>query len=177
MRAFILLLFLAITVPCHAEDPLESLNTIEDTLHTMERTLKLRAGQKEDLASATPWAASERLPLDDRLFFVSDEAIGTDGWVAVSPCTEEIAVSQAITDGQSCVAQPDGSVAMGHHYWKSRPAAPEDLRVGAFVVARDQDGEGGWYVARITDLSGLQAGSVSVSAPVRAAVKGLRVVE
>lgn len=177
MRFFVMLLFLAIAVPCHAEDPLETLNTVEDTLSTMERTLKTRAGQKGDLASAAPWVASERLPLDDRLYFVSDEALGADDWVAVRPCTEELAMSQAVTDGQSCIAQADGSVAMGRHYWKSRPAAPGDLRIGAFVVARDQAADGEWYVTRITNLSDLQAGFVAVTAPFRAPLRGLRVVE
>lgn len=172
MRAFVVLLLFAIAVPCYAEDPLESLNTIEDTLSTMERTLKLRGGRGE-----VSVAALERLPLDDRLFFVSDEALGDRGWVAVRPCTEEVAAAQAAAGEQSCVAQPDGSVAMGGHYWKSRPAAADELRLGMFVVARDESVEWGWFVTRITGLSDLESGFVSVAAPFRVAVKGLRIVE
>lgn len=177
MRAFAMFLFLAIAVPCHAEDPLETLNTIEDTLSTMEQTLKMRAGHAGSAASATSWGVSERLPLDDRLYFVSDEAVGANNWVAVTPCTEEFAASQGSGDALSCVAQPDGTVAMGPYFWKSRPAAVEDLQVGATVVVRDQSGDGGWVLATITDISQIESGFVATSAPFRAPLAGLRVVE
>lgn len=180
MRAIAMFLFLAIAVPCHAEDPLETLNTIEDTLNTMERALKMRAGHAGSAgsaASATAGEMSERLPLDDRLYFVSDEAVGADNWVAVTPCTEEFAASQGSGDARSCVAQPDGTVAMGPYFWKSRPAAAEDLQVGATVVVRDQSGDGGWVLATITDISQIESGFVATSAPFRAPLAGLRVVE
>jgi len=177
MRAIAMFLFLVIAVPCHAEDPLETLNTIEDTLNTMEQTLKMRAGHAGSAASATAWGVSERLPLDDRLYFVSDEAVGADSWVAVTPCTEEFAASQGSGDARSCVAQPDGTVAMGPYFWKSHPAAAQDLQVGATVVVRDQSGDGGWVLATITDISQIESGFVATSGPFRAPLAGLRVVE
>lgn len=173
MRAFVVLLFIAIAVPCYAEDPLETLNTVEDTVNTMQRALKTRAEQR----FAGPDAPGETLPLDDRLYFISEEGIGASGYVAVRPCTEEIALAQALSDAQSCVWQPDGSVALGNHFWKSRPALAGELRLGALVVARESEGEGGWVLARITGLSTLGNGHVEISAPFRAALKGLRIVE
>ena len=177
MRAFVMFLFLAIVVPCHAEDPLETLNTIEDTLNTMEQALKLRAGHAGSAASASEGEMGQRLPLDDRLYFVSDEAVGASNWVAVRPCTEELAASQGPGDARSCVAQPDGTVVLGPYFWKSRPAAVEDLQVGATVVVRDQSGDGGWVLATITDVSHIESGFVATSAPFRAPLAGLRVVE
>ena len=177
MRAFVMFLFLAIAVPCHAEDPLETLNTIEDTLNSMEQALKLRAGHAGSAASASEGEMGQRLPLDDRLYFVSDEAVSPNNWVAVRPCTEELAASQGSGDARSCVAQPDGTVVLGPYFWKSRPAAAEDLRVGATVILRDHSGDGGWVLATITDVSHIASGFVATSAPFRAPLAGLRVVE
>jgi len=177
MRVFVMLLFVAIAVRCYAKDPLETLNTVEDTLSTMEQTLKMRAGQRGHSASATAGGVGERLPFDDRLYFVSDEAVGPGNWVAVRPCTEEVAAGQAWGDARSCVAQPDGSVLLGPYFWKSRPAAAGDLQVGATVIVPDPSGDGSWVLATVTDVSHLASGFVATSAPFRADLNGLRVVE
>lgn len=176
MRALAMFILLTVAFPCYAEDPLESLNTVEDTLTTMEQTLRSRATHRTT-AALSMRGAMETLPQDERLYFVSDEALGEAEWVVARPCTEEVAVARAESDANSCVAQADGWVAMGPHYWKSRPALPGELRVGMVVVARDEAVDSGWFVATITDLAGLSIGFVKVSAPFRAAVKGLRIVE
>ncbi|ACH40103.1 hypothetical protein Gbem_3101 [Citrifermentans bemidjiense Bem] len=175
MRALVMFLFIAITVPCHAEDPLESLNTVEDTMRTMQRTLRVRE-ENRSVEAALAEAAMQRLPEDDHLYFVADEEIGSNGWLGVRPCTEELAATGESEASQSCVRQPDGTVVMGSHYWKSRAASAVDLRPGALVVIRDESGDG-WILARITDLAALPKGEVGVSAPFTAALKGLRVVE
>ena len=175
MRVLVMLLFIAIAVPCRAEDPLESLNTIEETLSTMERTLRVQE-ENRSVEAALAEAAMQRLPADDHLYFVADEEIGSNGWLGVRPCTEEVALPDEPDAPQSCVRQSDGTVVMGSHYWKSRPASAGDLRPGAMVVVRDQNGEG-WILARITDLTAVGKGEVGVSAPFTASLKGLRVVE
>jgi len=177
MRAIVMLLLLSVSVPCYAEDPLESLNTVADTISTMEQTLRIRAEGKGAGYYAGVSAPGERLPDDDRLYFVSDQTLGAGNWVAVKPCTEELAQAQVTSGDQSCAWQPDGTVAMATYFWKSRPAAPGELYVGKMVVAQDKSGDGGWVVTRITDLSELGSGYVAVSAPFKAPLKGLRVVE
>lgn len=175
MSVLVMLIFIAIAVPCHAEDPLESLNTVEDTLSTMQRTLRVRE-ENRSVEAALAEASMQRLPEDDHLYFVADEEIGSNGWLGVRPCTEELAATGEPETSQSCVRQSDGTVVMGSHYWKSRPASAADLRPGALVVIRDESGDG-WILARITDLAALGKGEVGVSAPFAAALKGLRVVE
>uniref|UniRef100_C6E349 SH3 domain-containing protein n=1 Tax=Geobacter sp. (strain M21) TaxID=443144 RepID=C6E349_GEOSM len=175
MRVLVMFLFIAITVPCHAEDPLESLNTVEDTLSTMQRALRVRE-ENRNVGAALAEAAMQRLPEDDHLYFVADEEIGSNGWLGVRPCTEELAANGEPETSQSCVRQSDGSVVMGSHYWKSRSASAADLRPGALVVIRDESGDG-WFLSRITDLAALGKGEVGVSAPFTAALKGLRLVE
>lgn len=173
MRKLVFLLILAFAIPCRAEDPLETLNTVEDTLKTMEQVLKMRSTNRQLMASAASGGAIEKLPQDERLYFVADEPLGDDDWVPVRPCTEDVAMMQG--DADSCVGQADGYVALGANYWKSRPATSGDLRVGALVVARDQGGA--WFVTRITSTASLYGGFVSVTAPFQVSVRGLRIVE
>lgn len=175
MRVLVMFLFIAIAVPCRAEDPLESLNTVADTLSTMERTLKVQE-ENRTVEAALAEAAMLRLPEDDHLYFVADEELGSNGWLGVRPCTEEVALPDEPDAPRSCVRQPDGTVVMGSHYWKSHPTSAGDLRPGALVVVRDQSGDG-WILARVTDLASVEKGEVGVSAPFTAKLKGLRLVE
>lgn len=177
MRAFVMFISLALAVPCYAEDPLESLNTVEDTLSTMEQTLKLRGEGKGSGSHPGGRSATERLPQDDQLVFVSDQPLGTDEWMPVRPCTEEVALARVATDAEGCVWQPDGTVDLGGNFWRSRPAARHDLRVGVFVVGLDEAPDGAWFLARVTDICALDSGYVATSAPFRTPLKGLRVVE
>lgn len=176
MRLFAMLLLVAVAVPCHAEDPLETLNTIQDTVKTMQQALKQHRETKGASMVLAAGSATERLPGDDWLYFTSEEDLGTKPLLPVRPCTEEVALARAGSDAQSCVGQADGTVAMGGHFWKSRPANLEDLRVGALVVIQDKAGDGEWFLARVAQ-SGASGGFVATSAPFRAPLKGLRVVE
>lgn len=176
MRAIVMLLLLSLSVPCYAEDPLETLNTVEDAISTMEQALRTRAEGRGPRYYSAGAPLSMALPSDDRLYFVSEENLGSGGWVTVKPCTEEVARAQASSGDQSCAWQPDGTVAMGAYFWKSRPASPEDLHVGEVVAVQDGS-DGAWVVTRITDLSELGSGHVAVSAPFKASLRGLRVVE
>lgn len=171
MRALAMFAVLAIAVPCHAEDPLESLNTVKDTIITMEQTLKQRAWAGNAVTAST---ASERLQVGDLLYFTSVEPLDGNDWVVVHPCTEEVA--RARSENQNCVGQSDGSVAMSGHVWRSRPAIAADIEIGAVVVVQDLSG-GGWYLTRITDISEKRGGFVATAVPSRTSVKGLRVVE
>jgi hypothetical protein len=46
MRTISMLTLLLIAVPCFADDPLETLNTVEDTLSTMTQVLKTQAAEE-----------------------------------------------------------------------------------------------------------------------------------
>jgi hypothetical protein len=157
MRAVVMLLFLSLAGTCFADDPLESLNTVADTLSTMEQTLHAQAANRQEI------------------YFLSDEPLGALGWVKVRPCNPGEASLPATPEAGSCGAAaetPSGATRL----WKSRAATVEQLRPGAMVIARDSTDERSWYLARITDISQLASGSVAVSAPIRAALKDLRMV-
>jgi len=72
MRAIVMLMVLAIAVTCYAEDPLESLNSVEDTLRAMEKSLESQAWNGDDATSAE--SGSLRKELDP----LTDESPGAD---------------------------------------------------------------------------------------------------
>ena len=163
MRTIVMLTCLLIAGTCHAEDPLETLNTVEDTVSTMERTLQSHADRRVE---------SGILP-DQELYFVSDEPLGARGWVLVRPCPRESRPNQVPTGAESC-AEVTGD--RGGYFWPSSEASAAELKPGVAVIAHLAK-EGTWFLARVTDVSELSGGFVSVSAPFKVPVKGLRIVE
>lgn len=160
MRAIVMLVLLFVAGTCYAEDPLETLNTVEDTLTTMEHTLKNRTAEQSET-----------------VYFVSDESLGSRDWVSARQCSEEGAVSTVAPRPDSCVSQADEREGSGSHFWKSRVALASDLRPGVIVVALDTKKEGGWVIARVVNVAELEKGLVEISAPFKATVGNLRVVE
>jgi hypothetical protein len=160
MRAIVMLMILFVAGTCYAEDPLETLNTVEDTLSTMQHTLKAKS-------------AEQPAPL----FFVSDDSLGSRGWVTARQCTEEGAVSTVPPRPDSCVSQSDEREGSGHHFWKSRAASPSELRPGVLVVAQDDSRDAGWVIAKVTSVAEIGSGYVEISAPFKAKLHSLRLVE
>jgi hypothetical protein len=160
MRAIVMLVLLFVAGTCYAEDPLETLNTVEETLTTMEHTLKARAAEQAD-----------------PVYFVSDESLGARGWVNARQCSEDGAVSTVPPPPDSCVSQSEERETSGSHFWKSRVALPSDLRPGVVVVAHNDRMDGGWVIAKVTNVAELERGYVEISAPFKGKVGKLRVVE
>ena len=83
MRAVVMLMFLSVAVPCYAEDPLEGLNTIEETLTLMEKSLEAQAWDGGDgaVASGTTGddAAAAGVPLQREPDSGSEGPSGVDG--------------------------------------------------------------------------------------------------
>lgn len=176
MRTILMLIFILFAGPCHAEDPLETLNTIEDTLSTMAHTLNAQAAHQGESAEERELAGSggERGELAGReIYFVSNEPLGERDWVAVRPCPGGIGAAGIARAPESC-AEVAGDA--GGYFWKSRAALAADLKPGVLVVAR-QTKEGAWFVGRVTDVSQLHSGYVEAAAPFKVPVQGLRVIE
>jgi hypothetical protein len=161
MRVTLVLLLLFVSGTCFADDPLESLNTVEDTVSTMQSTLKAKA------AAESPEAAET-----DIRYFISAGSIGASDYVAANPCPE--GVTPKGNDTGICL--PQGGSDAGARLWKSRNASAEDLRAGTLVLARDEARDDAWVMAKVTDLSEVASGYVGISAPFKAQLKGLRVV-
>src|SRR6185369_13426541 len=87
-RVAFMLFLLLVAGPCYAEDPLETLNTVEDTLSTMERTLQAQQFPGAEKGAGREGSASvgQGEEHGKELYFVSEEPLGATGWVAVRPC-------------------------------------------------------------------------------------------
>ncbi|HVK88887.1 MAG TPA: hypothetical protein VM513_32430 [Kofleriaceae bacterium] len=82
-----------------------------------------------------------------------------------------------------------GEVVWHKHAWRSRPAAPADVKLGAHVLVFDSTTDnvyraptsrteaitGSWFIAKVTDTSEAFKGVVTVAGSYRAEVNGLRV--
>ena len=171
MRLIAMLIFLSFAATCYADDPLESLNSVDDTLYVMEQTLDAQAWshQDDDEGSADRFV--------EEVYFVSNEPLAPIGWIKAWPCTLESAASFLIPDFVDC-KQPEGEGETGRsRLWKSRQPVSVDLQPGVLVFAQDLDNGGGWFLTKITGVSDLANGYVEVAAPFRAQVKGIRVAE
>lgn len=84
MRTYIVLALVLVASVCRAEDALESLNTVEDTVVTMHRTLKYKSTAAEEPRSATDPSKIPKLPdLEEKV--ISDELLGPDGVPSAPP--------------------------------------------------------------------------------------------
>lgn len=89
MRAIVMLMVLSIAVPCYADDPLETLNTVDDTLRIMERSLEAQAWRGADdkgvAVIAGKDAGRKGSSLDRELVPAADEAVGAEGSALAKP--------------------------------------------------------------------------------------------
>lgn len=76
MRTIVMLMFLSIAGTCFAEDPLETLNSIEDTLSTMEHALNAQAAEQGEVSGTGTDAAGQARSFNRERYFVSDEPLG-----------------------------------------------------------------------------------------------------
>jgi hypothetical protein len=157
MRVIVFLLLVFISGTCFADDPLETLNTVEDTVTTMQHALRSRP------------APEAEAPV---LYFVSTSDIAASDWVAATPCPGGAA--QTGDPAQICL--PEGGSGNGCRLWKSTAATLSELRPGMMVLAQDAEKNGAWVAAKVTDLSEVGSGYVGITAPFKAQLKGLRVV-
>jgi hypothetical protein len=186
MRAIVMLTFLSFAGTCYAQDPLETLNPVQDTLSTMEQTLKAQTfkaqGAQQGANKASPFhpsgdgAARQGITAQE-VYFGSETPLGDDSWIRVSPCAGESTVSMLALDSKNCGLAGSGASGKGIYLWKSRAALPADLRPGVLVVAQDEVNDEGWFLAKVTDVSELSRGHIAISAPFRAQLKHVRIVE
>jgi hypothetical protein len=179
MRFIVMLLIISFATTCFAQDPLESLNTVEETVAMMEFALNGEVAEPQfsrAIRGKEIQTATEEI-LDDGPYFVSDEPLGARDWVVVRPCLEDVAAVSRPGETDACIPSAEDADSRGSHFWKSHPAVAADLRPGVLVVALDKPEDGRWVLAKVTDVSEVANGYVGISAPFKAQLKNLRIVD
>jgi hypothetical protein len=126
--------------------------------------------------------------LDDGTLFIAEQG-WQEGYVTVAPATQ---TEPPGSSGEAAFRKlSDAGTVRTKHYWKTRPAASGELRIGLLAVAhdradgdtyvgpidRDQARHDSWFLAKITSLEPLADGKVWVSGGYLVATDNLRLVE
>ena len=132
------------------------------------------------VAAPVPVAA----PNEDQHWFQPDDYVigqgelGNGGWQYVSLAKLQQAPSDATKGEGKFFDLKAAKEVWTAHYWRSRPATQDDLKLGAMVMCFDWDKRdnvrhaptskersrtsGAWWMGRITDTSDLYKGAVTV---------------
>ncbi len=123
-------------------------------------------------------------------FFFSTEPLGQSSWIYVKLAKMVTPPTSATKNEAEFYQITDGNKIWTKHYWTTRRTDKGDLKLGTVVVAFDKQGEkeiyvapdskeegrgGSWFMAKITDLSDLYKGYVTVSGNYKVSLGNLRV--
>lgn len=116
MRAIAMLLFLSMAGTCFAEDPLETLNTVEDTISAMSQTLRRGPGGEGAGGDMTIGIAGTGARLEGSLERELDHdpegSSGDDVQLMTEPDRPGDLVLIPDSDPDNCAAGPDGTSPM-----------------------------------------------------------------
>ena len=116
------------------------------------------------------------MPSDD--FFIAQELYNGQNWIRVT-LAKQLQAPGAQTKNEGQFMQvPDGKETWAKYYYRTRIATSSDIRMGAIIIALDVAGDeevyrapeskedartSPWFMAKITDVSDLHKGFVTVS--------------
>ena len=123
-------------------------------------------------------------------FFISEEPFKGQNWIRVTLAKQLKAPSaQTKSEGQFMQVL-DGKEVWTKYYYRTRIATSSDIRMGAVIIALDVCGDeevyrapeskedartSPWFMAKITDVSDLHKGFVTVSGGYKVSVEALRI--
>ena len=137
-----------------------------------------------------PAAGEDRHFIQSDDFFISEQPMGQNAWiyVALAKMTQP---PNAQTKGEAEFFKiTDGKSLWSKHFWRTRLARPDEIRLGALMVmfeghqvadvyqqpeSKETARRDAWFMARITDTSDLYKGYVTVSGGYKVNPKNLRV--
>lgn len=130
------------------------------------------------------------IQLDD--YFISDEPLGQHSWIWVGLAKMVTPPSAATKKEAEFFQVKDGNKVWIKNYWQTRRAQKVELKLGTVVVAFNDHRQddiysapesketargGSWFMAKITDLSDLYKGYVTVSGNYKVSPNNLRVIK
>ncbi|HPR36312.1 MAG TPA: hypothetical protein PLT13_01850 [Spirochaetota bacterium] len=142
------------------------------------------------LFSSAPVSAEDNHYLDDEHYFISKEKL-SGGWINVALATMKTPASAETKNEAEFLTVTDGEEIWTKFYYKTRVLKKEEIKKGVVVIsleAGDEDGAyrapeskdeaigGSWFMAKITDLSDMYKGYVTVSGGYKVRLDNMRVV-
>jgi len=125
-------------------------------------------------------------------YFIQRHSLEGHTWIWVE-LAKMVNAPAANTKGEAeFMKVRDGKNYWTNHFWRTRRASQDELRLGLVVVAfndhrrndvygapekKDRARGGGWFMARITDTSDLYKGYVTVSGNYKVGLDNLRVIQ
>lgn len=137
-----------------------------------------------------PATGEDRHYIQDDDFFTQGHGMGDQAWIWVELAKMTTAPTSKTKGEAEFMKIKDGKNYWTKHHWKSRIASPSELRMGLMVIAfndnnnndrydapakKDEARGGSWFMARITDLSDLYKGHVTLSGNYKVSPRNLRV--
>lgn len=153
------------------------------------RSVEDQAEQDAPVERAVAGEDNHFLQADD--YFVQEHPLGDHAWMYVS-LAKVVSPPSSSTKGEGeFMKVVDGQNLWTGNYWRTRIAAKSELKLGMHVIAfndnhhsdayqapeKKENARGGaWFYAKITDMSDLYKGYVTVSGNYKVGLNNLRVI-
>lgn len=124
-------------------------------------------------------------------YFISKEPYKTQTWMYVQLAKMKTPASAETKNEAEFMQVTDGNDVWTKNFWQTRIATKADLKLGAVVIVLDATGDEGvyrapenkeeartssWFIAKITDLSDMYKGYLTVSGGYKVDPKAIRVI-
>jgi hypothetical protein len=124
-------------------------------------------------------------------YFISSDAYRTQAWISVYLAKMQETPTKETKNEAKFLQVIDGKEVWTKNYYKTVIAAKSDIKIGTIMIALDVAGEGdvyrapeskdeartaNWFIAKITDVSDLYKGYVTVSGGYKVKIDAMRVI-
>ena len=137
-----------------------------------------------------PAVGEDRHYIQSDDFFISEQPMGDNAWIYVT-LSKMTQPPNAQTKGEAEFFKiTDGKSLWTKYFWRTRLARPDEIRLGALMVMfegrqvvdvyqqpenKESARRDAWFMAKITDVTDLYKGYVTVSGGYKVSPKNLRV--
>ena len=142
------------------------------------------------LFTAAPLFSEDEHFIDDEHYFIASEKL-KQGWIRVDIATLKTPATAETKNEAEFTKISSGEDVWTKFYWQTKVLKKEGIKIGVEVIsfdATDNDGlyripenkdetlAGSWFMAKITDVSDLYKGYVTVSGGYKVRIDNMRVV-
>lgn len=158
---------------------------------TVKTTPTVRSsGDEESGASAAPSGEDDQYIQGDD-YFISDEAFTSQAWMWVSLSKMVTSPTGSSKNEAEFMKIKDGNKVWTKYYYKTAIARKSDLKLGSIIIgfndnmrddiymppdSKESARGGAWFIGKITDLTDLYKGFVTIAGNYKLSPKNLRII-